>query len=47
MASSDYYELVVEWLSQALELKPDHDKAISLLATTYLYDLNDCTNGVA
>ena len=47
LAPSDYYELVVEWLGKALELKPDHDKAIGLLATTYLYDLNDCTNGVA
>ncbi len=46
LAPSDYYEMVVEWLGKALELKPDHDKAIGILATTYLYDMNDCTNGV-
>ncbi|MFQ5607132.1 MAG: tetratricopeptide repeat protein, partial [Candidatus Zixiibacteriota bacterium] len=47
MAPSDYYELAVKWLAKALEFKPDHDKAINLMATTYLYDLNDCANGVA
>jgi len=46
VAPSDYYKLATEWLEKVVEYKPDNDKAISLLATTYLYDLNDCENGV-
>ncbi|MBN4076398.1 hypothetical protein JYT16_01635 [Gemmatimonas aurantiaca] len=43
---SDYYSLTVEWLNRVLEYKPDNERAINLLATTYLYDMNDCANGV-
>lgn len=45
-APSDYYLLAIDWLNRVLEYKPDNERAINLLATTYLYDMNDCANGV-
>lgn len=47
MAASDFQLVAVDWLLKTLEYKPNHAKATTLLATTYLYDLSDCVNGVA
>jgi tetratricopeptide (TPR) repeat protein len=42
----NYYEVAVDYLGQYLEFAPDDAKTLQLMASTYLYQLGDCTNGV-
>ncbi len=42
----DYYEVAAGYLQDYLELVPEEVKTVQLLASTYLYQLGDCTNGV-
>lgn len=42
----NYYEVAATYLQDYLTLVPDDAKTLQLLASTYLYQLGDCTNGV-
>ncbi len=46
LSSKDYYKIGISWLQKVLEYQPNHERATSLLASTYLWELNDCQNGV-
>jgi tetratricopeptide (TPR) repeat protein len=43
----NYYEVAIGYLQSFHELNPEDAKAVQLVAQTYLYDLSDCSNGVA
>lgn len=42
----NYYEEAVKYFARYLGYIPDDIKVLQLIANTYLYQLNDCTNGV-
>lgn len=44
--NKNYYEVAAGYLQDYLALVPDDAKTLQLLASTYLYQLGDCTNGV-
>ncbi len=46
LSSKGYYKIGLGWLEQVLVYQPGHERATSLLASTYLWELNDCQNGV-
>ena len=46
LSSKDYYKIGIGWLEKVLVYQPNHERATSLLASTYLWELNDCQNGV-
>ncbi len=46
LSSKDYYKIGIGWLERVLQYQPNHERATSLLASTYLWELNDCKNGV-
>lgn len=45
--TTDYYLLAVKYMTDYLVFSPKDDKVVELVANTYLFQLQDCTNGVA
>lgn len=45
--TTDYFTLAVNYMSNYLTCSPNDPKVVELIANTYLYQLQDCANGVA
>ena len=45
--TTDYFLLAVNYMSSYLTCSPNDAKVVELIANTYLFQLQDCTNGVA
>ncbi len=43
----DYYEVAIDYMNGYLEIIPDDTTVILRVANTYLYQLQDCANGVS
>lgn len=45
--TTDYYLLAVKYMTDYLVFSPRDEKVVELVANTYLFQLQDCANGVA
>lgn len=45
--SLNYYQVAVDYMKKYLEFAPNDTATVERMANTYLYQLRDCTNGVA
>ena len=43
----NYYQVAVDYMKKYLEFAPNDTATVERMANTYLYQLRDCTNGVA
>jgi len=46
-ADTDYYDIALNYLRKYLDFNATDKKALLLVANTYLYQMSDCTNGIA